>query len=325
MIWLARLFAFGVGLAVLAGAGLAWVLLEFDRPGPLAQDTVVLVPSGVGVAAIAQSLERDGVIRDARLFMAGHAMAGRGETLKAGEFRIPAAASARQVFDVLARGRSVSHGITVPEGLTSREILEIVAASEVLAGPVPDTVPQQGSLLPDTYAVTRNDSRQSVLDRMAAEMDRARAALWPTRAEGLPLASWDEAVILASIVEKETGQAEERPLVAAVFVNRLNRGMRLQSDPTVIFALTEGERPLGRALTRRDWQVDHPYNTYRIPGLPPGPIAHPGRASLEAVLNPPETPFLFFVADGTGGHAFAETLAEHNRNVARWRRIRDGG
>jgi UPF0755 protein len=196
-------------------------------------------------------------------------------------------------------------------------------AAEGLTGPLPDP-PPQGSLLPETYFFENGETRAAMLARMQKAMTDALAELWPQRAENLPFDTPEQAVVLASIVEKETGVAAERPQVASVFVNRLRRGMPLQSDPTVIFALTGGEADLGRPLLRADLQVDHPVNTYVVNGLPPTPIANPGRASLEAVLNPAETDFLYFVADGTGGHAFARTLAEHNRNVARWRAVQRG-
>lgn len=223
---------------------------------------------------------------------------------------------------MLVDGRTVVHRVTVPEGLTSVEIVAIVAASEVLEGAVPPP-PVQGALLPETYHVARGDERAAVIGRMAEAMNEALARLWPTRAPDLPLASPAEAVILASIVEKETGIAAERAKVAGVFYNRLALGMPLQSDPTVVFALTDGKMPLGRALTRDDLAIDDPYNTYKVNGLPPGPIANPGLASLEAVLKPEATDALYFVADGTGGHAFARTLDEHNRNVAKWRKLQD--
>ncbi len=196
----------------------------------------------------------------------------------------------------------------------------MVAAAEGLSGET-GPVPPEGSLLPETYHYSWNDDRAALVERMQTGMEVVLAELWPERAEGLPINTPEEAVILASIVEKETGVAEERPLVASVFVNRLKRGMRLQSDPTVVYGLTNGQRPLGRTLTFRDLDRPSPYNTYTNGGLPPGPIANPGRAALEAVLHPAESRYLYFVADGTGGHAFAKTLVEHNRNVAKWRKI----
>lgn len=222
----------------------------------------------------------------------------------------------------LVEGDTVVRKVTVPEGLTSTEIVALINEAEGLSGEI-ESVPPEGSLLPETFHFTYGDPRNALIERMQADMKRLLDGLWEGRAEDLPISTPEEAVILASIIEKETAVAGERPQVASVFVNRLNRGMPLQSDPTVVYALTDGEGPLGRPLTRQDWKVDSPYNTYANSGLPPGPIANPGRESLEAALQPAETEFLYFVADGSGGHAFAKTLAEHNRNVAKWRRIRD--
>jgi UPF0755 protein len=245
---------------------------------------------------------------------------GSAHDLKAGEFAFPAAVSMRGALEILDRGETVARWLTVAEGLTSSEVVALVAAAEGLSGE-PGPVPLEGSLLPETYHYSRDDDRAALIGRMQSDMQAVLAELWPKRAEGLPIKTPEEAVILASIVEKETGVAEERPLVASVFVNRLKRGMRLQSDPTVVYGITLGKAPLGRQLIFRDLDTPTPYNTYTNGGLPPGPIANPGRAALEAVLNPAETRYLYFVADGTGGHAFAKTLQEHNNNVAKWRKI----
>jgi UPF0755 protein len=234
------------------------------------------------------------------------------------------------VLDKLVAGDVVLRQVTIPEGLTTAQVLDLLAGVDGLEGTI-SMPPSEGSLLPETYDYTLGDTREMLIERMRKGMDSLIAELWPKRAAELPLKSPEEAVILASIVEKETGIPAERPRVAAVFVNRLKRGMPLQSDPTVIYGLTRGkvasvangEGILGRKLIRADLDLDNPYNTYRILGLPPGPIANPGRASLEAVLNPPATTELYFVADGTGGHAFASTLEEHNRNVARWRKLQN--
>jgi UPF0755 protein len=262
------------------------------------------------------------VIEHPLLFVAGARLTDRAARLKAGEFAFPAGVSAERALDIVVSGKTVARKLTVPEGLTSREIVRLVRAAEGLTGAI-DAVPAQGTLLPETYHYRYGDRRSDLIDRMRTAQDALLAELWPKRAEDLPYEDRRDAVILASIVEGETAAPGERALVAGVFVNRLERGMRLQSDPTVRFALTEGERELDRALTRQDWKLEHPYNTYRIDGLPPGPINHPGRKAIEAALNPADTDYLYFVADGTGGHAFAETLREHNRNVAEWRRVRD--
>ncbi|HXV23539.1 MAG TPA: endolytic transglycosylase MltG [Alphaproteobacteria bacterium] len=318
-----------VGAAGAVAAGWAWQ--RFTGPGPLAQERTVVVERGSGVNAIARQLAEAGVLPDPWTFRIGTRLFGEGRLLKAGEYRFEAHISPQAVLEKLAAGDVVQRQVTVPEGLTTAQVIELLAAVDGLTGEIGAPRPE-GELLPETYAYTLGDSREELIGRMRSGMDAVLAELWPKRAAGLPLKSPEEAVTLASIVEKETGVAAERPRVAAVFVNRLTRGMPLQSDPTVIYALTDGksasvangEGILGRKLTRADLDADHPYNTYRIPGLPPGPIANPGRASLEAVLNPPATKELYFVADGSGGHAFAATLEEHNRNVARWRKLQNG-
>lgn len=320
--WLIRTV---VTLAVMAtlglGIGYKWLEMQFEAPGPLAQEHVLIIEPGSGVSSIAARLQDEGLLSDPIIFRLGVRLADRGRSLQAGEFIIPAKASARQIMEILSSGRTLVRRLTVPEGLTSREIMELVGTADGLAGAAPET-PPEGSLLPETYHYQRGDSRDDLVGRMQESLRTALEELWPQRAEGLPLKSPEEAVILASIVEKETGVGGERPLVASVFYNRLARGMPLQSDPTVIFALTKGKAPLGRALTRQDWKIDDPYNTYQNAGLPPGPIANPGLASLEAVLKPAESEYLYFVADGQGGHAFTKTLAEHNRNVQKLRRLR---
>lgn len=319
-----------LGVAGALAAGWAWQ--HYTGPGPLQEDRTVVIERGAGVGTIAQQLTQEGVLPDPWTLRAGVRLFGEGMSLKAGEYRFAAHISPQGVLDKLIQGDVVQRQVTVPEGLTSQQVVELLATAEGLEGDLP-APPPEGSLLPETYAFTLRDSREALIARMRASMDAALAELWPKRAPELPLKTPEEAVTLASIVEKETGVAAERPRVAAVFVNRLKRGMPLQSDPTVIYAITggkaasvaNGEGILGRRLTRADLDADHPYNTYRIAGLPPGPIANPGRASIEAVLNPPATKELYFVADGSGGHAFAETLDEHNRNVAKWRKLQNGG
>lgn len=310
-----------VGLVV---AGLAYYGYQaFKAPGLTSEETLVLIRRGSSLDDIAEVLTESGVISDPMVFGVAARLSEKARRLKAGEYAIPAGASMEAVLVILASGRTIARSLTVPEGLTSVEIVRLIEEAPALVGAVAE-VPPQGSLLPETYHYSFGDDRAVLLQRMSEAMERTLGELWPQRQEGLPLESPQEALALASIVEKETGIADERPLVASVFINRLRRGMPLQSDPTVIFALTEGEAPLGRALTRRDWRVEHPYNTYVIPALPPGPIANPGRAAIAAVLQPAESDYLYFVAAGDGGHAFAKTLREHNRNVRQWRRIRDG-
>ena len=317
---LLRLFALLFVLAVgLAGGAAYWGFTKFHEPGPAATDTTVVIERGLGVRAIADKLTAAGVIADPLVFSAGVRVYGEGQPLRAGEYLFPSHLSMRQVMEQMIDGVTIVHRLTIPEGLTSAEIVALVAAAPDLDGSVPATLPTDGALLPETYFYSKGDTRAQLLDRMRDGMRKALAELWLARDDAVTLKTVDEAVTLASIVEKETGLAAERPHVASVFFNRLARGMPLQSDPTVIYALTGGKGPLGRALLKADLQVASPYNTYANPGLPPGPIANPGRASLEAVLHPDDTKDLYFVADGTGGHAFAATLDEHNKNVAAWR------
>lgn len=312
--------AMGAGIAVLWN----WAQDVHTGPGPLIAEATVLIKPGSGLQAIARDLEAADVIAHREVFIAMLRRDGRHTQLKAGEYRFAPGISQEEVARKLIDNDIVDRFITVPEGLTVVEILALIEDAEGLTGEV-GPAPPEGSLMPETYHFSLGDDRAALIARMRAEMDRSLAALWEARADNLPYATPLEALTMASIIEKETGVGGERAKVAGVFVNRLRKPMRLQSDPTVIYALTEGKAPLGRALTRQDWKVDHPYNTYRIDALPPGPIANPGRAALEAALNPIETDALYFVADGTGGHAFARTLAEHNRNVAKWRKIRDSG
>lgn len=296
---------------------------SFTQPGPLDATRRVVVEAGMGLEGIAERLTEANVISDPLVFRIGAKLTDRATRLKAGEYEFPPGVTMQGVLDQLNTGDTVVRRLTIPEGLTSAEVVTLIEAAEGLVGEVPE-IPAQGVLLPETYHYAWGDSRADLVARMRASLQAALDELWIGRAEGLPLETPQQAVVLASIIEKETGVDGERALVSSVFINRLNRGMRLQSDPTVVFALTEGAGPLDRTLTRADWQIEHPYNTYRIDGLPPGPIANPGRAALAAALAPAESDYLYFVADGTGGHAFATSLAEHNRNVARWRRVRDG-
>lgn len=308
-------------LAVLgAGAVLYWGKARFDEPGPLAAEKVVLIPQDSGLARIADLLDAEGVIADRYVFMGGVSAYRESRRLKAGEYAFPPRVSMRAVMDLLVSGKAIMHSITLAEGLTSKQIVDRIRANDMLVGDV-KAVPPEGTLLPETYKFTRGTTRQQIIDQMAAAQARVLEDVWRTRKPDLPVKTPQELVTLASIVEKETGKADERPRVASVFVNRLNRGMRLQSDPTIIYGIAGGEGTLGRPIRRSDIDTETPYNTYRIDGLPPGPIANPGRASLEAVASPSRTGDLYFVADGTGGHVFAASLEEHNRNVANWRQI----
>ena len=306
-------------LLLLGGAGGAWwarrVWLE---PGPLAQPMAVVIERGSGTQVVGATLDERGVIADPRAFAAAVWLTRKQGPLRAGEYLFPAHASLQQVLEVLRTARPVQRRLTLPEGLTARQMAGLLEQAEGLVGDVPTI--DEGELLPETYAYTWGDSRASVVRRAAAAMRDTLDKLWKDRVSGLPLETPREAVVLASIVERETGKPEERARVAAVFLNRLRRNMPLQSDPTVAYAASDGG-VLDRPLTRADLDMDHPFNTYRSRGLPPGPIASPGAEALRAVLQPMDTDELYFVADGSGGHAFARTLDEHNRNVARWRSL----
>ncbi len=314
----------GIVVVLLAGGGLFYYgKTQFEAAGPTApkgaDETVILLPKGIGVRAICKKLEAEGLISDARLFEIGIRLQKADTRLKAGEYGIKSGASMAEISEILQSGKSILHKITIPEGLTSAQIIRLIVADPVLTGKV-DGAPEEGALLPETYLFTRGMTREQLVLQMRTAHDELLMGLWDQRAENLPFDTKEEAVILASIVEKETGVSAERPRVASVFVNRLRRGIRLQSDPTVIYGLTGGE-PLRRGIRRSELDRVTDYNTYIVDGLPPTPIANPGRASLQAVLQPAETKDLYFVADGTGGHVFASTLSQHQRNVAKWRRI----
>jgi UPF0755 protein len=311
--------------AVAAGAGAWWFNRAFNAAGPSADPVTVVVPRGASVSAIGEQLAQAGVLEHDWVFVWGVRLLGQERPLQAGEYIFAAGISPASVMSTLAEGRQVQHRLTIPEGFTNRQVLDLVAEIGILSGSVPSAArfQEEGAFLPETYFYLYGDDRTALVERMNDAMRRTLAELWEARAEGLPFDTPKAALTLASIVEKETSVASERARIAGVFVNRLERGMLLQSDPTVIYAVTEGAGPLGRRLTYDDLEIDSPYNTYRYGGLPPGPIANPGRAAIEAVLHPEPTDELYFVANGTGGHAFAKTLSEHNRNVANWRQFRD--
>lgn len=311
----------GATLALLFVGALLLGVLAYTAPGPKAaagDATTVILRKGAGLSEIAATLKGAHVIASPAVFLAASQLTGAARRLKPGEYRIPSRASLSAVLRRIRSGEIVHHRITVPEGLTSQQVVDILVASDVLTGDAP--VPAEGALLPETYDVVRGENRAAVLQRMLDARDRLLGELWAGRRSGLPYANPDEAVILASIVEKETALAAERPRVAALYLNRLRLGMKLDADPTVIYGVDRG-LPLGRGLTLTELRTDTPYNTYARAGLPPTPIANPGRASLAAVMDPPNTDELYFVADGTGGHAFARTLAEQDVNVAKWRII----
>lgn len=304
-----------------------WGWSAVNEQGPHDETLSVTIERGQGVSAIAEQLEREGAIHRAWLMKITSRLSRDHRNLKAGEYEIPARASLLSIIDQISEGRTVQRFLTFREGLTSWQIVRILNDAPDLSGTI-DTIPDEGTLLPETYAFTKGEDRNAILARMQSAMRDTIESIWPQRAMDSPIQTMEQAIILASIVEMETSQPDERARVAGVFINRLKRGMALQTDPTVIYAITKGEiqeqgkGPLGRRLLRKDLEIDSPYNTYRNAGLPPGPIANPGRDAIKATLNPETHNYIYFVADGTGGHIFAETLAEHNRNVAKWRTIR---
>ena len=304
------------------GIYLAFNRLEtlFNAPGPSKSAISIVIPKGASLPRVARILNRAGVLADPLWFEWSARLLGAAKKIQAGEYVVEAGQSPKRILGLLIAGKTVLRQVTIPEGLIGLEVAALLNGAPGLKGTSP--IPAEGSILPETYSYQFGELRVDVLQRMSKAMEKVIAKLWSDRKTGLPISSPFEAVILASIVEKETGVREERSRIAGVFFNRLRRGMRLQSDPTVAYAVTNGKRLLGRSLTRKDLNATHPYNTYRIEGLPPGPISNPGRAALVATLNPLETGELYFVADGTGGHSFAKTLAEHNRNVAKWRKLK---
>ncbi len=310
-------------LLVAAVAMFYVLLVEFDRPGPLQVSTVFAVPKGASSRSIVNRLTDEGIISDRRIFLASifYFMHLKGEgSLKAGEYQFDKHATMREVLNTLVDGKTVQFKVTFPEGWTSQQIVTRLEANAELDGTVTE-VPPEGSLLPDTYRFGTKDSKDDVLQRMTAAQEKFLAKVWEERDPDIMVKTPEEAVILASIVEKETGIAEERPRIASVFNNRLRKGMRLQSDPTIIYGIFGGSGMRDHPITKDELKQQTPYNTYQIDGLPPTPIGNPGRAAIEAVLKPAKTDDLYFVADGTGGHIFSSTLAEHNKNVAEWRKI----
>lgn len=316
-------------LALILGVASAlWGLQEYRKPGPLPEAKLVLIAKGSGMNTIAAHLKSEGTITNPLVFKISARLKNAHTTLRAGEYEIPPQASMAQIMDMMVKGEVFDRKLTFREGLSSWQIVQLLNKADNLAGDKLTTIPSEGSLLPQTYHFMKTDTRQSLLDQMQTAMKKTQDDLWPTRKADLPVVNMAEVMTLASIVEKETGVATERRKVAGVFINRLRRGMPLQSDPTAIYALIKGEvrddgmGPLGRRLLRKDLEVDSPYNTYKYPGLPPGPICNPGHDSIAAVLDPEVHNFIYFVADGTGGHVFAETLAGHEENVSKWRKIR---
>ncbi|MHA1538655.1 MAG: endolytic transglycosylase MltG [Alphaproteobacteria bacterium] len=316
----AALLGLALGLVLMAGAGVWWGNQRYAAPGPLSKPVTVVIPKGAGRNAIMRRLLAARVIEDPMLFRIAMRVTGTGARLKAGEYRFAARISMARVIERMVVGKTILRRFVAFEGKTTFEILARLRATKGLRDDIGEP-PGEGELLPETYSFSLGDKRAALVARMREAMRKTLDELWEKRAPDLPFKTKRQALILASIVEKETGRASERARVAAVFVNRLRKKMRLQTDPTVIYGITKGKGPLGRPLLKRDLAARTAYNTYLIDGLPPGPIANPGRAAIAAALNPQKTDELFFVADGTGGHAFAKTLAEHNRNVRRWREI----
>lgn len=307
-----------IALCAVAYFGKYW----FEKPGPLEIAQTVVIKEGSSVGQISSQLLSNGVIDNDFVFRSWVRAYQATSSLKAGEYLFTPGMSMLKVMETIRSGKGILHKVSVPEGLTVYQVFERLKANETLLGDLPSEMPPEGSLMPDTYPFQRGTTRQEVLDRMKKAQIDFMKEVWSRRIDDLPISTPEEMVILASIVEKETGKADERPRVASVFINRLRKGMRLQSDPTIIYGIFGGEgKPSDRPIFKSDIETPTPYNTYTISALPPGPIANPGRAALEAVANPSRTDELFFVANGTGGHAFAKTLDEHNQNVARWRAI----
>ena len=319
-------FNFLMSAAVFATIAIIAVMFfgknRFQEQGPLETPRTIVVREGSSLADISNQLEAKGIVDSEMIFRFGVRAYRAQSQMQAGEFAFKPKMSMLQVMETLRSGKGIVYKVTIPEGLTSYQIIQRVAANDVLVGEMPVSIPTEGSLMPDTYPFQRGTTRTEVIETMKRAQTKFLADIWQRRVTGLPISTPQELVILASIVEKETGKSDERPHVASVFVNRLNKGIKLQSDPTIVYGIFGGKgKPKGRPIYRSDLKKVTGYNTYIIPALPPGPISNPGRASLEAVANPSNTNDLFFVADGTGGHVFAVTLKEHNANVTRWRAI----
>jgi len=321
-----------IGAVALVGAFI--FLAEVNRPGPAPESAVFIAESGASAASIGDALVDRGLVRNALAFRLATRAYAQGRPLRAGEYEIAASASVKDIVAQLAEGRSIQHAVTIPEGYTMAMAMKVVAESDILSGEMPEALPAEGAILPETYHVQRGMDRAALVAQMQADHDAAVAEIWEKRAPNLPISTPEEMVILASIVQREAGNSEELPRVAAVFVNRLRQGIQLQSDPTIIYGvclrlpqrcrdgrLINERTGAIRTIRESEIAMDTGYNTYRISRLPPTPIANPGRAAMEATVNPAATEDLFFVADGTGGHAFARTVDEHNANVARWREI----
>ena len=319
--WLMWFGLIGISL-ILVGILFSWLYVTsiLNRPAIFSDDQTVIIKPGSGRVVISAVLNKAGIEHPIWVMRLEEFNRGDAYVPKAGEFALPKGTSLKSAMDIIHQGASIQHQLTFPEGHTSRQIVDVINADKRLEGVI-TPLPAEGVLLPETYAFTRGAHRNQLIERMQQTQEIRFASLWAEKVEGLPFGTLEEAIILASIVEKETGLSGERAKVASVFINRLRAGMRLQSDPTVLYGLEQAGEKVDRLL-RRHWDHNSPWNTYRVNGLPPTPICNPGTASLEAVLNPQETGYYYFVANGKGGHAFAKTLAEHNRNVKAWQRIK---
>ena len=316
---ISRLFILSL-FFLLGGSVFSYYSLLYEQ-NDVPESKVVLVEKGESLPLIARRLKKENLLKSVSVFKAAARFSGKSAALKAGEYRIPPYASAKEILDILVSGQTVSRRVTIPEGKTSRQIFDILAQTQGLTGNLPDP-PPNGTLLPETYTFSYGMPRKIIVDRMTSAMRRTIDELWPTRDDDLPYTTKEEALVMASIIEKETSVDAERARIAGVFINRLRKGMRLQTDPTVIYAITNGSMELKRRLTHSDLQTQHPFNTYRNKGLPPAPICNPGRASVQAVLKPQKTNEIYFVADGTGGHVFARSFDEHRRNIQNWKKVR---
>ncbi|KQV43396.1 MULTISPECIES: endolytic transglycosylase MltG [unclassified Rhizobium] len=322
VIFLNFLMTLVVFLTIAAAGTVYYAMTSYEAPGPLAANTNFIVRNGAGIQEIASNLERNNIVTDGRVFRFMSEAYLDDDTLKAGEYEIKAGSSMQEIMQLLKSGKSILYSVSLPEGLTVKQMFDRLRNDPVLEGNLPQELPAEGSLRPDTYKFSRGTKRAEIVAQMSAAQKALVDQIWDRRDPNLPIATREEFLTLASIVEKETGIADERSRVASVFLNRLDKGMRLQSDPTIIYGIFGGEgKPADRPILKSDLDKQTPYNTYMIKGLPPTPIANPGRAALEAVANPSRTKDLYFVADGTGGHVFATTLDEHNANVRRWRKL----
>lgn len=333
MRFIKAVFALILVALILAGAGLGygwfWLQGEVAKPGPFAQETEFTIEPGEGLASVADRLLYEGLISDTQPLRIKARIDDIESEIKAGSYVVPGYSSIADILDQFVEGKVIEYRLTIPEGLTTAQILRRVESADRLVGDMPEREIEEGVLLPDTYAFGAETTRTEFLERMEAAQDALLEEIWDERQDGLPFSTPFEAITLASVVEKETANAEERPLVAGLFVGRLKKGMRLESDPTIIYGVSKGEPLYNRAgqrrtLYRSEIRKKTDWNTYQIDGLPKTPICNPGADAIRAVLNPPETDYVFFVADGKGGHLFAETYAEHQRNVAAYRAYERG-